>query len=207
MTRSRLYALPRILWREAADLLMHLFFQLPGRTGIFLRAPLFKLCVARCGRSPNIGVGADITGGENIRIGEAVIARRFVSLHAAGGSITIRNDVAINSNSSLVGTDGGRITIGNTVIMAQNVVKRAGDHRHQSLEIPIRYQGHEGGEISIEDDVWTGANVAVTQNVRIGAHSIVAAGAVVTRDVEPYSIMGGVPAKLIRRRTALKAAD
>ena len=58
----------------------------------------------------------------------------------------------------------------------------------------------KSGEIIIGDGVWIGANVVVTRNVTIGAHSIVAAGAVVTRDVEPYSIVAGVPATLVRRR-------
>jgi galactoside O-acetyltransferase len=62
-------------------------------------------------------------------------------------------------------------------------------------------QGHSGGTIVIVDDVWIGSNTTITRNVRIGSHSIVGAGAVVTKDVDPYSIVGGVPSKLIKYRT------
>ena len=54
--------------------------------------------------------------------------------------------------------------------------------------------------IIIERDVWIAANVVITNNVKVGAYSIVAAGAVATKDVEPYSVVGGVPARLIRNR-------
>jgi galactoside O-acetyltransferase len=67
---------------------------------------------------------------------------------------------------------------------------------------PIRLQGHDAGTIVIEDNVWLAANVTVVGGVRIGRGSVIAAGAVVTSDIEPYSIAGGVPARLIRRRTA-----
>ena len=108
--------------------------------------------------------------------------------------------MAINSNSCIVAAGDGRIVIGNHVIMAMNVVVRAADHRYASIDVPIRYQGQEGGEIVIGDDVWIGANAVVTRNVHIGAHAIIAAGAVVTKDVAPYDIVAGVPARRIRSR-------
>jgi galactoside O-acetyltransferase len=61
-------------------------------------------------------------------------------------------------------------------------------------------QGHDGGKIIIEDGVWIGSNAVVLPNTRIGKASIIAAGAVVTKDVEPYSIVAGVPAKKIKDR-------
>jgi acetyltransferase-like isoleucine patch superfamily enzyme len=76
-------------------------------------------------------------------------------------------------------------------LVALNVVLRTSDHITTSLDKLIREQGHQPGEIFIEDDVWLGANVIVTGGVRIGQGAVVAAGAVVTDDVEPYSIVGG----------------
>ena len=61
-------------------------------------------------------------------------------------------------------------------------------------------QGHLYGEIVIEDDVWIAANCTITPGTRIGHGAVVGAGAVVTRDVEPYAIVGGVPARVIKQR-------
>jgi galactoside O-acetyltransferase len=117
-----------------------------------------------------------------------------------GGWINIGDNFSMNTNSCIDAADNGKITIGDDVIIAQNVVLRASDHEHSSLEIPIKNQGHTGGEIIVDNGVWIGANVVITRNVKLGKHCIVAAGAVVVKDVEPYTIVGGVPAKLIKRR-------
>jgi galactoside O-acetyltransferase len=187
--------------QEIGQIFCHFIYQFPGRSGRLLRGWLFRRQVGQCGKKPDIGMGLQLTGGRSMRIGHNFIVRRYVALHSAGGTLEIGDNVAINSNSSLISTEGGRIVIGNEVIIALNVVIHAADHRHDSLDVPIRYQGHESGEIIIGHGVWIGANVVVTRNVRIGDHSIIAAGAVVTKDVEPFSIVGGVPAKLIRKRT------
>lgn len=73
-------------------------------------------------------------------------------------------------------------------------------HEFDDYKTPMIFQKPEIRPINIEDDVWIGANVTVLGGVTIGRGSIVAAGAVVTKDVEPFSIVGGVPAKLIRYR-------
>ena len=79
-------------------------------------------------------------------------------------------------------------------------VLRAANHCFDSLEKPIMLQGHLYGEIVIEDDVWIAANCTITPGTRIGHGAVVGAGAVVTRDVEPYAIVGGVPARVIGSR-------
>ena len=68
------------------------------------------------------------------------------------------------------------------------------------LHLPMMLQPLREADVVIEDDVWLGANVIVTSGVRIGRGAIVAAGAVVTKDVPPYAIVGGVPAKVLRMR-------
>jgi galactoside O-acetyltransferase len=194
-------AMLRAILREFVLFSRQFLFFFPGRSGEILRRLCFVWQGGKCGANASIGIGVELTGCPNISIGKNFIARRDAALHANQGSLQIGDNVAINSNTHLLAADGGRIVIGNDVIMAQNVVIRAADHRHTAIDVPIRYQGHEGGEIVIGDGVWIGANVVVTRDVRIGEHAIVAAGAVVTRDVEPFSIVGGVPAKLLRKRT------
>lgn len=92
--------------------------------------------------------------------------------------------------------------IGNHVLIAPHVAILTKSHMHDSVDTPIVLQGGtEPLPPIIEDGVWLGRNVVVMPGVRIGQHAIVGAGAIVTKDVEPYSIVGGIPAKLIKKRT------
>ena len=89
--------------------------------------------------------------------------------------------------------------IGNYVSIAPNVVLRASDHVMSRMDKLIRKQGHSGGEITLEDDFWIAANAVVVGRVHIGWGAVVTAGAVVTDYVEPYTIVGGVPAMFIKK--------
>lgn len=96
---------------------------------------------------------------------------------------------------------GGDITIGKDVLMGPDVVMMATSHAFDRIDIPINQQGAtEEQPIIVGDDVWVGTRVIILPGVEIGSHSIIAAGAVVTKSCEPYSIIGGVPAKLIKKR-------
>lgn len=90
--------------------------------------------------------------------------------------------------------------IGNYVIMGPDVKIYTKNHKFESLDIPIQLQGHTSEKTVIGDDVWLGANVVVLPGVTIGKHSIIAAGAVVTKDIPDYAIAGGIPAKVIKYR-------
>jgi len=125
---------------------------------------------------------------------------RNSSLYAENGKLQIGDRVSVNSNVSIDACDNGRIIIGDDVLIGPNVVLRASDHEFGALDKPINQQAHTGGSIILEDDVWLAANVVVVSNVTIAAHSIVAAGAVVTHDVESGVVVGGVPARVISRR-------
>lgn len=92
--------------------------------------------------------------------------------------------------------------IGNYVLIAQRVALLAVTHHFASTEIPIIKQGStEAKPVIIEDDVWIGRNVVVMPGITIEKGAIVGAGAVVTKNVPPYAIVGGIPAKIIRFRT------
>lgn len=92
------------------------------------------------------------------------------------------------------------VTIGDHVIMGPDVKIYSRNHEFNSLEIPIQKQGKKLYETSIGNDVWIGACVIILPGVTIGDHSILAAGSIVTKNVAPYSIMGGNPAKVIKMR-------
>lgn len=124
--------------------------------------------------------------------------------YIAGGAIVrsarlvTGSDCSINSYSVL----SGDITMGSGVRIASHASLYGFNHGHAVTDIPIFRQPLTVKGIVIGDDVWIGANAVILDGVRIGSHSIVAAGAIVTRDVPAYSIVGGNPAKLIRSRLA-----
>lgn len=96
---------------------------------------------------------------------------------------------------------GGEVFIGDNVMIAPHCMISSGNHDYKQLDKPMRFAGDfTKGPIVIENDVWIGANVTITDGVRIGEGAVVAANSCVVKDVLPYTIVGGVPAKLISTR-------
>lgn len=94
-----------------------------------------------------------------------------------------------------------KVIIGKYTMLAPNVAILGGDHIFDKPDVPIIFSGRpKMPETIIGEDVWIGANVIIMAGVKIGNGAIIAAGSVVTKDVDDYSIMGGNPAKLIRHR-------
>jgi galactoside O-acetyltransferase len=176
---------------------------IPSRIGVYLRRGVVRWGVGEAGSGLRFDTGIRITGWANISLGNNVSMLRLGALDAHDGSLRIGNNVSINTNCCLAPADGGRLEIGDNVLIAQNVVIRAADHRHDDLDRPIIQQGHVGGEIFIGEGAWICANAVITRDVKIGAHAIVGAGSVVTKDVAPFAIVGGIPARLIRSRLAV----
>ncbi|MCB0760355.1 MAG: CatB-related O-acetyltransferase [Flavobacteriales bacterium] len=115
---------------------------------------------------------------------------------AGPGKVKIGVGCQINENVFIQAA-----VIGNHCMVAPGTVLLSKNHEHTNAQIPMSLQGEtEEQPVVLEDDVWLGRNVIVMPGVRIGRGSIAAAGAVVTKDVEPYSIVGGVPAKVIKKR-------
>lgn len=108
------------------------------------------------------------------------------------------------SNSNLTVLDCAVVTIGDNVLLGPNVLLIAAGH---SLSVANRNKGVEAAPVVIEDDVWLGAGVTVVPGVRVGKGSVVGAGAVVTKDVPPYSLAVGAPARVIRKVTYQDAED
>lgn len=100
----------------------------------------------------------------------------------------------------------GSVQIGADVMMGPRCIFISYNHHFEAISRPMNTQGIvEDRPVIIEDDVWFGAGCIVLAGVRIGRGSIVAAGSVVTKDVPPYSIVGGNPARLIRSRPQVDA--
>lgn len=141
-----------------------------------IRYTLCKNIFKQCGKNVNVEKGAYIANGRNISVGDN---------SGLGVNCKIQQNVMI----------------GNDVMMGEDVIILTNSHKFDDCNVPMRLQGFkEIKGVVIEDDVWIGVRVIILPGVRIGKGSIIGAGSVVTKDVKNYSIVGGVPAKLIRYR-------
>lgn len=143
-----------------------------------------------------------------IEIGQGAEIKEGVIIKTYDNKVIIGKNVQLNPFSVIYGGSG--VIIGDNVIMAPHCMVAAGNHNHRQLEQPMRFAPSVSrGPIVIEDDVWIGANCTIVDGVRIGKGAVVGANSVVNRDVPPYAVVGGVPAKMLadRRELASKNDD
>lgn len=129
--------------------------------------------------------------GQNVQIWQGV---RIMNLQ----TVSIGNNVAIGYDVLLQGN--GELIIGDRVLIGHGTKIITSNHVIPPNRQPIWGAGHVHKSVKIEDDVWIAANVIILPGVTIGKGSVVAAGAVVTKDVKPYTIVGGSPAIVIKER-------
>lgn len=119
----------------------------------------------------------------------------FATVNNGVGAVHIGEHVRIGIGNVLIGP----VRIGNNVIIAQNVVMSGLNHNYDDVSLPISLQPVTTAEITVEDDCWIGANAVLTAGVRIGRHAVVAGGSVVTKDVPPFTVVGGNPARILKQ--------
>jgi acetyltransferase-like isoleucine patch superfamily enzyme len=128
----------------------------------------------------------------------AIIRPTNIYGSAIGEGLKIGNNSSIGPYS-YIGCSG-YIEIGDNVMMSPRVSIYAENHLFDRPDLTIKEQGVKREFVKIEDDCWIAANTVILAGVTIGRGSIIAAGSVVTKDIPPYSIVGGVPAKVIKSR-------
>ena len=148
-----------------------------GELGEALRAIFYAYSLGKCGANPWFLPGVVMLRPHNIEIGDDVSMNRGVYITAPE-----------------------KVRIGNHVLIGPYVHINSGNHCFEDPAVLIMYQGKTLKPIVIEDDVWIAAHAVITAGTHIGRGSVVMAGAVVSGRVEPYSVVGGVPARLVRRR-------
>ncbi|MCR9847511.1 acyltransferase, partial [Vibrio antiquarius] len=160
------------------EMISRLIFALP-RYMFFnkIKATLLRLVGAKVGRRVIFYPGVWVQPGFSLIIGDDV-------------------DLALDV---LLTTKGG-VTIGNRVLVGYRTQILSSNHFIPSREHRIFESGHTYAPVLIKDDVWIGANCIILPGVTIGEGAVVAAGAVVTKDIPPFSISAGVPAKVIKMR-------
>ena len=137
------------------------------------------------------------------------LIRKNGSEGRVSGSVDMRypQNVHVGKGSYINGgmicaSEKSNITNGENCMISYAVNIRVDSHIHKDSSMPMIAQGHTHRDISIGDDVWIGYGAQIMAGVSIGTGAIVGAGAVVTHDVEPYAMVGGVPARFIRSRLA-----
>ncbi len=205
------------------ELITFLFSNLPGAIGLFLRHHFYPLLFGETGqkvvfghhvtlRGPKrIKIGNNVaiddfavlsmrgTGHETIQIGNGVLIGRGTQVKARAGSIYI-DDFANISSRCLIGS-ASEVTIGKYCLFAVGCYVGGIQHGFDQPDVPIvKQELNNKGGICIGDDVWLGANVVVNDGITIGKGAIIGAGSVVTKNIPPFKIAAGVPAKVIKTR-------
>lgn len=140
-------------------------------------------------------VRKDITPFHPFVIGKQSVIEDYACINNAVGEIRIGDNSRIGLHNTVIGP----VHIGNQVNLAQGVVISGLNHNYQDTNKPISEQGVSTNLISIQDDVWVGANVVIAAGVTIGKHCVIGAGSVVTKDIPDYSVAVGNPAIVIKK--------
>ena len=128
-------------------------------------------------------------------LGDYSVIESFACINNAVGDVMIGDHTRVGLHNTIIGP----VIIGNHVNLAQGITVTALNHNFDDSNKRIDEQGVSTSAVIIEDDIWIGANAVILPGVTIGHHSVVAAGAVVTKDVPPHSLVAGVPAKIIKQ--------
>ena len=128
-------------------------------------------------------------------LGQHSVVESYSCINNAVGDVVIGDHTRIGIHNTIIGP----VTIGNHVNLAQGITVTALNHNFDDTTKRIDEQGIATKPVVISDDVWIGANAVILPGVTIGKHVVVAAGAVVTKDVPDNTIVGGVPATIIKK--------
>lgn len=204
------------------EIVMLLSAWVPGALGLFLRARLYPLVLGRVGRGVVFGVNVtirhphkiaigdnvvvddgcclDAKGSDNtgIVIGRGVFVGRNTILSCKNGDIVIDDDANLGFNCEIF--SASRVRVGKQVLMAAYTYLVGGDHLYDRVDIPVLEQGRTARGIEVDDHVWLGTHVVVTDGSRIGRDAIIGAGAVVVGEIPEFAIATGIPAKVVRDR-------
>ena len=207
------------------EILTSLFGSFPGGAGFLLRKKLYPKLLGKVGRGfilgrntvlrhpKSIQLSDNVTIDDNclldgrgdpdagITLANKVIINRNCMLLAKTGYIHLGERTTIGSNSVIVSMAG--VEIGNSVMAAGGCYISAGAYHIDDISVPIMDQGaYSKGPIIIGDNVWIGTAAVILDGVTIGKNAVIGAGAIVNKDVPENAIVGGVPAKVIRMRSA-----
>lgn len=139
-----------------------------------------------------------------IRFGDNMMIGRYTIIECTGVVRELGEGLSVGNNSNFgdynfIGVRGP-VEIGNDVLFGPRVSIHAENHIFEQSDIPIRKQGTSRQGVKIEDDCWIGSGSIIVDGVTIGKGSVIAAGSVVTKNIPPFSVVAGVPGRVIQQR-------
>jgi acetyltransferase-like isoleucine patch superfamily enzyme len=162
--------------RAINKFLFNFFRNTNGVFGILIRYILLKNLAKNCGDNVSIQPNVFLFNMQNISFGDNISIHPMCYIDGAG-TIEIGNNVSIAHNTSIMSTN----------------------HTWNDTSIPIKYNEETFGKVVLNDDIWIGCGCRILAGVTVSERTVIAAGAVVTKDIESKSLYGGVPAKLIKK--------
>ena len=189
--REQMKGSPRL--KRTIDWLIMNQWDARPRWYIRLLAPLYQ----HRGRGSKIyhSVRMDTPPYRRFSLGDHSVVESFCCINNAVGDVMIGDHTRVGIHNTIIGP----VSIGNHVNLAQGITVTALNHNFSDPDKLIDEQGISTAAVHIGDDVWIGANAVVLPGVTIGNHSVVAAGAIVTKDVPQGSLVAGVPAKILKQ--------
>ena len=204
------------------ELVMVVSSWVPGALGLFLRSKLYPIVLGAVGR--NVVFGANVTirhphkitiadhvviddnccldakGTDNkgITIGEGVFVGRNTILSCKNGEIVIDDHANLGFNCEVF--SASRVRVGKSVLIAAYTYLVGGDHLYDRIDIPVLEQGRTARGIDVDDNVWLGTHVVITDGSHVGRDAIIGAGAVVVGEIPAFAIATGIPARVVRDR-------
>jgi acetyltransferase-like isoleucine patch superfamily enzyme len=208
------------------ELTMLLCNGLSGAAGLWLRRKLYPKLLGKVGRGVVFGQDISLRHPGRIEIGDCsvvddgcvldarseepvaisigthTILARDTIVACKGGTVQIGDHVGVGAHTTIHCCTGNRVEIGNKVLIGPYCyIVGAGLYRMEQTDVPILEQGLDlRGGVTVGDNVWLGAHSTILDGVTISNDAVVGAGAVVTKDVPPFAIVAGIPAKIVRNR-------
>ncbi|MBD1432784.1 acyltransferase [Sphingobacterium sp. DN00404] len=181
---------------KRAKQFLHWFIMHPIRTRPRWYIRCFQFLYIKRGRHTVIynSVRRDVVPFRGCVIGSRSVIESFSVLNNAVGDLLIGDDTRVGIGSTIIGP----VTIGNKVNIAQHVLISGINHNYEDITSSIADQGITATPVTIADNVWIGANSVILPGISIGQHVVIGAGAVVAKDVKPYTVVAGNPAYAIK---------
>ncbi len=195
--------------------------RLPGALGYFARGKCYPRLLAASGRGTVFGAGTVLRCPGQIRLGSGVLIDDNVVIDAKGpsSSIVLGDQILIGRNTILSCNDStitigsnisvgpfcflvsrSHLTIGSNVAIGAGTYMLGGGHAYDDPDVPVIQQARISKGITVEDGAWIGIGAKILDGVTIGRNSIVGAGAVVSKDVPPWTVVLGNPARVVEKR-------